>query len=47
MKLKIIEENEVKNHKKLKEMNQKSVEGTASMHQQFNQNQETVLENRI
>jgi len=29
MKLKIIEENEVKNNKKLKEMNQKSVEGTA------------------
>ena len=28
MKLKIIEENEVKNNKKLKEMNQKSVEGT-------------------
>ncbi|ETD97382.1 hypothetical protein U757_00630 [Streptococcus mitis 21/39] len=28
MKLKIVEENEVKNHKKLKEMNQKSVEGT-------------------
>ena len=28
MKLKIVEENEVKNNKKLKEMNQKSVEGT-------------------
>ena len=29
MKLKILEENEVKNQKKLKEMNQKLVEGTA------------------